>query len=93
MDIPVHHEPGWSGAFTRAQAPGAIPNRRRIVKIAADEGDANPVGTMGTVLGSISRPEVLNGVLLYFVEWDTMPRVAVGVAAFKIGETLDPRQP
>jgi hypothetical protein len=41
---------------------------------------------MGTVLGSVSRPEVLNGALMYFVEWDTMPRVAVGVAAFKIGE-------
>jgi hypothetical protein len=86
MDFPFQHEPGWHGAFTRGQAPGAIPNGRRIVKTATEDGDTNPLGTMGTVLGSLSRPEVLNGALMYFVEWDTMPRVAVGVIANKIGE-------
>lgn len=84
--FPFQHEPGWHGAFTRKQATGAIPNGRRIVKINNEEGDATPTGTMGTVLGSYSHPKLHNGVTIYFVEWDTLPRTAVAVLANKVSE-------
>lgn len=80
----VREEPGWRGAFTRHEQPGAIPNGTRVVKVHAEAGDANPTGTRGTVLGSLAHPEVLAGEVLYFVEWDTQPRTAVAVAGFKL---------
>jgi hypothetical protein len=43
-------------------------NGARIVKVACEEGDANPVGILGTVLASHEHPAF--GVS-YFVEWDT----------------------
>lgn len=84
--FPFQHEPGWHGAFTRKQAKGAIPNGRRIVKVGAEVGDANPNGTMGNVLGSFSHPNIQNGTMIYCIEWDTMPRTAVAVLANKISE-------
>jgi hypothetical protein len=78
----LHTEPGWLGTFTREQYPGAIPNGSRVVKIAMDEKDANPLGTLATVLGSMGHPSMEEPG--YFVEWDTMPRVAVFVAPWKI---------
>lgn len=85
----IHNEPGWTGSFTRRQASGAIPNGTRIVKVAVD-GDGsterNPIGTRGVVLGSVDGGPMGLG---YFVEWDTMPRVACGVVAWKI-ERSDP---
>ena len=85
MSMNIRAEPGWAGAFTRDQYPGAIPNGSRVVKIAMDETDANPLGTMGTVLGSIGHPALTEGPG-YFVEWETMKRVAVFVAPWKIKE-------
>ncbi|MCK1670337.1 hypothetical protein [Bradyrhizobium sp. 150] len=67
--------------FTTDQAPGAIPNGTPIVKVFSEERDANPVGTTGVVLGSMSDGERTG----YFVEWQTMPGVPVFVAEFKIG--------
>lgn len=78
--------PGWTGAFTCNSVPGAIPNGRQIVKINEEEGDANPLGTPGVVLGSISHPDVMDGAICYFVEWATMPRVACAVLHWKIEE-------
>lgn len=50
-------EVGWYGLFTRRQAAGAIANGERIVKTVAEPGDSGrPVGTLGTVLGSIEFP-------------------------------------
>jgi hypothetical protein len=46
-------EVGWYGVFTRQQAAGAIANGERIVKVVAEEGDSQPVGALGTVLGSL----------------------------------------
>lgn len=86
MMPPFHQEPGWTGAFTRSQMRGAIVNGRRIVKVTTEEGDSNPVGTVGKVLGSFSHPKVSSGELMYFVEWDVTPHVAVAVLGRKIAE-------
>lgn len=75
-------EAGWVGGFTREQAEGAIQNGSTIVKVWSERGDTHPVGTKGTVLGSIHHPQLG---YLYFVEWETLPRVAVGVIGEKIG--------
>jgi hypothetical protein len=75
------HHPGWFGAFTRDQAPGAIPNGSPIRKVATEDGDTNPVGARGLVLGSVDVP---GKGLAYFVEWDATPRCAVFVVAWKI---------
>lgn len=81
---PLRDEPGWIGHFTREQAPGAIPNGTPIIKVEAEDGDANPVGTRGKVLGSIRDPRVMDNALLYFLEWDSMPRTAVACIGWKI---------
>lgn len=49
----VGYEPGWVGAFWRQQAPGALVNGSRVVKVKAEKGDLTPLGTQGTVLGSM----------------------------------------
>ena len=80
----IRHEAGWHGAFTRDQAPGAIPNGTSIVKTATEAGDVHPVGTKGTVIGSICDPKV-DSRTLYFVEWASRPHAAVAVVDWKIG--------
>lgn len=80
----IGHEPGWVGGFTRHQAKGAIANGTEVVKTRSEAGDANKDGTRGKVLGSISHPDVQDGAIMYFVEWRTAPRVAVGVMDFKV---------
>lgn len=82
------NEPGWIGAFTRQQAQGALPNGTRIVKQNSERGDAHPNGTPGVVLGSISHPQVMGGVVFYFIEWAPKPRTAVGVLGTKIREAV-----
>lgn len=93
-------EPGMVGAFTREQAPGAIPNGTRIVKHYAEVWDANPVGAHGVVLGSMMDDQLgllvgdllapalrhgnENSKYLYFVEWDSAPGRAVVVLGAKI---------
>lgn len=62
-------------------AEGAMPNGQAIIKVQSEDGDANPVGTRGRVLGSIHDPKLGYG---YFVEWETYPGVPVLVKAFKI---------
>lgn len=84
MTFPIRNYPGYHGAFTRDQAPGALASGTRIMKTSSEEGDANPDGALGTVLGSMSYPEVHDGALFYFIEWDSAPKVAVGCMGFKI---------
>lgn len=72
---------GWVGSYATTHVPGAYKNGTRIQKQAHEEGDAHPVGTLGTVLGSLSHPE--KGIA-YFVEWDPLPRHAVLVIARKL---------
>ena len=76
-------EPGWTGQFSRGQAPGCYPNDSRVEKCAKDPDDARPIGATGTVLGSI-RLDGLGSA--YFVEWDDMPRCAVFVIGWKLKE-------
>lgn len=82
--FPLDSEPGWIGAFTREQVPGAIPNGSPIVKTGSEQGDGTPDGTPGVVLGSMSHPEILNGATMYFVEWRRTPRCAVAVIEWKV---------
>ena len=95
--IELRTEPGYAGVFTRHQAPGAIPNGSRVVKIRRDAGDAHAVGTTGVVLGSfgpvgeeVARSARAQGIAVdpgefgYFVEWDPTPRAAVLVRGRKL---------
>lgn len=80
----INNEPGWTGAFTRNQTEGAISNGTRIVKTNSEDGDATPDGTPGIVLGSVSDPTIMNGIICYFIEWAHKPRVAVGCMETKV---------
>jgi hypothetical protein len=68
-------------AYTNENAPGAIPRGTPIVKVATDAGDINPIGTRGTVLGSLRHGDQIG----YFVEWEVTPGLPVFVLDFKIG--------
>jgi len=82
MTVPnINNEPGWYGSFTRDQAEGALPNGTPIVKVNSEPNDATPDGTKGSILGSIAA----EGLLFYFVEWSSRPRVAIGCMSTKIG--------
>jgi hypothetical protein len=81
--------PGYTGRHTRGQAPGAIPNGTRIVKQNSEQGDSQLDGALGCVLGSIKTPAGTKGkypgvAYFYFVEWDALPRAAVGIISTKI---------
>ncbi len=82
MDLRL--EPGWFGAFTREEAPGALKNGTRIVKVWCEAGDATRLGIQGTVLGSIIHPSIDSGNPMYFIEWDNRLRCAVGTITKKI---------
>jgi len=81
-DFGIRHESGWVGAFTRRDVEGAIPAGTRIRKVVSEEGDGNPVGTRGIVLGSM--PKLGYPWFMYFVQWDHLPRRAVACPGFKI---------
>jgi hypothetical protein len=66
---------------TREQAPGAIPNGRKVIKIASERGDTHPVGSVATVLGSLRHPDLG---FAYFVEWGGHPNMASLVVGTKI---------
>lgn len=87
----IGYERGWLGGLTRNQAPGAYPNGSRIMKVGAEDGDSTPLGTGGTVLGSLDGSTLgfvnPHGEVIrfgYFVEWDDRPRTAVFVCDWKI---------
>lgn len=77
------NEPGWIGAFTRAQAPCAqFRNGSRVAKQGTDETDAHKDGALATVLGSIESPAGI----VYFVEWDDRPRIACAIVEPRLKE-------
>lgn len=85
----IRHERGWLGAFTREQEPTALyPNGARIQKARSEPGDSTPLGTMGTVLGSVRDPD--KAYCGYFVEWDNRKCVAVLVVEWKLSKELNP---
>ncbi len=79
----------------QGQAPGAIPNGRRIEKSKFESGDYHPIGAKGKVLSStLVPPEVEADVgkgekYAYFVEWDSHPGVPVAVMGSRIREASD----
>lgn len=81
--------------YYRGQAEGAIPNGTPIVKVNTEQGDINPTGTKGIVLGSVPvdlPPNILERLseaarqakFFYFVEWESTPGVPVGIGDWKI---------
>ena len=50
--------------------------KTRMRKVWSEDGDTPAVGELGTVLGSVRRPDV--GVA-YFISWDKHPRGCVGL--------------
>ena len=82
--IRVHD--GYAGMFTRDQAKGAWPNGTRVRKCATENGDTHAIGDTAVVLGSIDSGLPLHSPdpYFYFVEWDDMPGVAVGVISSKV---------
>jgi hypothetical protein len=81
MTINIKDVPGYWGAYTDDEAPGAYRNGTRIVKDVSEAGDATLTGATGKVLGSVSAR---GSGIAYFVEWDDRPGVAVLVVAVKI---------
>lgn len=87
----IRPEKGWFGAFTRREAPGAIGNGSRVVKVATEPGDAHPTGANGTVLGSYFNPYLTyphNQQIMYFIEWDDEPRTAVACVGSKLARSM-----
>jgi len=80
----LKNEPGWAGYFTRQEVDGALKNGTRVVKAISENGNRQPNGTPGVILGSMSRPGIKSGEVCYFVEWASMPRCAVAVMSFKL---------
>ncbi len=72
--------------YSTNQAEGAIPNGTVIEKVGSEGGDAHKDGARGRVLGSIGPSKVpgYDDVYAYFVVWDDMPGVPVGVRELRI---------
>ncbi len=68
--------------YTRHQHPGAMPNGTRIRKSVFEKNDTHRIGALGTVVGSFKDPD--QEPTMYFVEWDDMPGIPVGVLSTKI---------
>ena len=47
---------------------GAYPTGTRVVKIQGEANDVHPLGTMGTVRGSVCHPETSE--IGYLIEWE-----------------------
>lgn len=75
--------PGYETPFTRQQYAGAkFPNETRVKKARENTvGDFTPLGSIGTVLGSIGNPVIGAA---YFVAWDHAPKRPTFVAEEKI---------
>ncbi len=88
--------------FTTDEAPGAWPNESRVRKAIDRVGDAHPVGSLATVVGSTgpvpariglggnrlcSEGPIQKGVFGYFVFWDEPP--ADSVPCFVAGNALE----
>lgn len=85
MSLPkIGHEKGWRGAFTRNVAMGAYANGSTVVKVNSEENDSHPNGARGKVLGSMSHPDIQDGAVLYFIEWEAAPRTAVATIWWKV---------
>ena len=79
-DVRSTPEKVTEGAYTDAQAPGALPNGTRIRKCIWEAGDPHPLHAPATVRGSIG-PVRMQGRkrYMYFVEWDGTPGAVIGI--------------
>jgi hypothetical protein len=66
--------------FTTNHVRHAIANGTRVIKVQSVEGDAHQDGSGAKVIGSLRTPKGI----VYFVEWDDMPSLPVGVAAHRV---------
>jgi len=81
--------------FTTDQASGAWPNETRVRKAIYRAGDAHPIGSLATVIGSLGPhptrlavgPFPEGDVFGYFVFWDDPPGDTV--PCFVTGNVLD----
>ena len=81
-----HEEPGYVGAFTREQVPGALLNGTTVEKIATEKGDTHAIGEQAVVLGSINNPAKPALGIMYFVEWNNLPGHAVACIHWKLNK-------
>jgi hypothetical protein len=73
--------------WTEEEAPGALPNGTKIVKVAADPDDMRPLGATGVVIGSlgpVNLPGWEHVKYGYFVRWDDAPEWPTAVMDFKV---------
>lgn len=71
-------------AFTRKQASGAIPNGVMVEKVNSEQGDTHSDGARATVVGSWGPVDELPGRYFYFVEWEDVPGLPVGIGGDRI---------
>lgn len=72
----------YLGFYREGQAPGAIPNGTRVVKVRGRVDDAHPLGSRATVISSFGP--TADNEYGYWVAWDDMPDIAVFVRGNKI---------
>jgi len=83
------YEPGYVGAFTRNQAKGAWPNGSRVEKIKEEKGDHHEIGERAVILGSMFDPQQPLAGIMYFIEWDRSPGMAIACLAWKLRSVND----
>lgn len=91
--VHIEHHEGWVGAFSRNEAEGAIPNGAAVLKVNSEPGDGHPDGSVGIVVGSLDVGDLDTSGLpagmpkvkfLYWIEWKSRPRHAVGIIDHKV---------
>lgn len=75
-------------------AEGDIPNSARVIKVNSQPGDGHQDGALGTVVGALEAGEKVKAELrergfppvewIYWVRWDDLPEVPVGIADYRI---------
>ena len=72
--------------FTTKEAPGALRNGTIVEKVNSEPGDRHQDGAQGTIMGSVGPVDVpgIPTRYAYFVVWDDMPGVPVGIAGHRI---------
>lgn len=65
----------------------------RVIKVNAEEGDANPNGSKGFLIGEMEAPPtVVNGITvnkMYIISWDKYPDNVIFTIDFKIEKLHD----
>jgi len=74
-------------AWSNVDAPNVpIKKGSKITKVMAEVGDRNPLGSLGTVVGSIGPFKVpgVTSMYSYFIEWDRVPGIFVSCIESKV---------